>query len=45
MVTEKVPVRFALEGPSDVRLVQGMPYELKWRLLSFGPPDTATQEG
>ena len=37
MVTEKVPVRFALEGPSDVRLVQGMPYELKWRLLSSDP--------
>ena len=34
MVTQEVPVRFVLESPPEVRLVQGMAYELKWRLLS-----------
>ena len=37
MVTEQGPVGFVLEGPPQVRLVQGMPYELKWRLLSSNP--------
>ena len=37
MVTAEVPVRFVLESPSQVRLVQGMPHELKWRLLSSDP--------
>ena len=37
MVTQEVPVRFVLESPPEVRLVQGMAYELKWRLLSSDP--------
>ncbi len=37
MVTKEVPIRFALESPPQVRLVQGMSYELKWRLLASDP--------
>ena len=37
MVAEEIPVSFVLESPPRVRLVQGMPHELKWRLLSSDP--------
>ncbi len=37
MVTKEVPIRFELESSPEVRLVQGMPYELKWRVLASDP--------
>ena len=37
MVTKEVPIRFVLESSPEVRLVQGMSYELKWRVLASDP--------